>query len=194
MRSWLPHTIIGAVLVALGRYLHWPWWAVLTAVVVTAVVLEAALGRGRRAPGHLGAVAIAQDDPLMVAAMEQAKRTWSTLLHLYEQHPQTTIVKFRLRTRAGEIENVWGDLVELRGDEAGVSLRTPPVGDADVRDPRMTIAIADIVDWQVMFPDGTLRGGFTQQATFRIIERDRGRLPRKLAEQLARYRALEATA
>jgi hypothetical protein len=194
MRSWLPHTIIGAVLVGLGRHLHWPWWAVLTAVVVTAVVVEVALGRGRRAPGHLGAVPIAHDDPLMVAAMEQAKRTWSTLLRLYEQHPQTTIVKFRLRTRSGEIENVWGDLVELRGDEAAVSLRTPPVGDADVRDPRMTIAIADIVDWQVMFPDGTLRGGFTQQATFRIIERDRGRLPRKLAEQLARYRALEATA
>src|SRR5918992_4033706 len=193
MGSWLPHTIIGAVLVAVGRYLHWPWWAVLTALVATAVVLEAALRRGRRAPGHLGAVPIAHDDPLMMAAMDQATRTWSTLLRLYEQHPQTTIVKFRLRTRSGEIENVWGDLVELRGNEAAVSLRTPPVGDTDVRDPHMTIAVSDVVDWQVMFPDGTLRGGFTQLATFRIIERDRGRLPRKLAEQLARYRALEAT-
>ena len=194
MRSWLPHTIIGAALVWAGRHFHWPWWAVLTALVVTAIVLEAALRRGRRAPGHLGAVPIAHDDPLMVAAMEEARRTWSTLLRLYEQYPQATIVKFRLRTRSGEIENVWGDLVELRGAEASVSLRTPPVGDIDVRDPRMTIAISDVVDWQVMFPDGTLRGGFTQQATFRIIERDRGRLPRKLAEQLARYRALEATA
>jgi hypothetical protein len=41
---------------------------------------------------------------------------------------------------------------------------------------------------------GSLRGGFTQQATFRIIERDRGRHPRKLTEQLARYRALDAPA
>jgi hypothetical protein len=194
MRSWLPHTIIGAVLVWAGRHFHWPWWAVLMAVVAAAIVLEATLRRGRRAPGHLGAVPIAHDDPLMVAAMEEARRTWSILLWLYEQHPETTIVKFRLRTRSGEIENVWGDLVALRGTEAAVSLRTPPVGDTDVRDPRMTIPVSDVVDWQVMFPDGTLRGGFTQQATFRIIERDRGRLPRKLAEQLARYRALEATA
>jgi uncharacterized protein YegJ (DUF2314 family) len=73
-------------------------------------------------------------------------------------------------------------------------LRTPPVGKTDVGDPRMTVPLTDIVDWQVMLADGSLRGGFTQQATFRIIERDRGRLPRKFAEQLARYRALEAPA
>jgi hypothetical protein len=192
--TWLPHAIVGAVLVWLGRHLQWPWWAILTALVAAAFVLEAALRRGRRAPGHLGAVSIAHDDPLMLAAVEQAKRTWNTFLGLYRQHPQTTIVKFRLHTKSGEIENVWGDLIELRGDEAAVSLRTPPVGETDVHDPRMTIAVADVVDWQVMFPDGTLRGGFTQQATFRIIERDRGRLPRRLAEQLARYRTLEVPA
>ena len=182
------------MLVWIGRHLHWPWWAILAALVTVAFVLETALGRGRRAPGHLGAIPIAHDDPLMLAAIEQAARTWSTFLSLYAQHPQSTIVKFRLRTTSGDIENVWGDLVELRGDEAAVSLRTPPVGETDVHDTRMTVPVSDIVDWQVMFPDGTLRGGFTQQATFRIIERDRGRLPRKFAEQLARYRALEAPA
>jgi hypothetical protein len=194
MRAWLPHAIVGAIVVWIGRHLQWPWWAILATLVILACGVEATLRRGRRTPGHLGAFAIAHDDPLMLAAIEQAKRTWSTFLSLYREYPQTTIVKFRLRTKSGEIENVWGDLVELRGDEAAVSLRTPPIGETDVRDPRMTVPMADIVDWQVMFPDGTLRGGFTQQATFRIIERERGRLPRKLAEQLARYRALEAHA
>lgn len=145
-------------------------------------------------PGHLGAVSVAHDDPLMLAAVDQARHTWSTFLRLYREHPQASIVKFKLGTKSGEIENVWGELVELRGDEANVSLRTPPVTEPDLRDPRMTIQVSDIIDWQVMFPDGTLRGGFTQQATFRIIERDRGRLPRKYAEQLARYRTLEALA
>src|SRR5688572_907523 len=100
--------------------------------MAAALVLEAALRRGRRAPGHLGAVPIAHNDPLMVAAMDQAKGTWNTFLGLYREYPQTSIVKFRLRTKSGEIENVWGDLVELRGDEAAVSLRTPPVGETDV--------------------------------------------------------------
>ena len=194
MRTWLAHAIVGAVVVWTGRYLHWRWWTILVALVVAAFVVETVLSRGRRAAGHLGAVAVAQDDPLMLAAAEQARRTWNTFLDLYRQYPQASIVKFRLRTKSGEIENVWGDLVELHGEAAAVALRTPPVGETEVRDPRMTVPVADIVDWQVMFPDGTLRGGFTQQATFRIIERDRGRLPRKFAAQLARYRALEASA
>ena len=39
-----------------------------------------------------------------------------------------------------------------------------------------------------MFADGSLRGGFTQQATFRIMERENGSLPRKFIDELARYR------
>jgi len=45
-----------------------------------------------------------------------------------------------------------------------------------------------------MVEDGSLRAGFTQQATFRILERENGSLHPKLAEQLARYRPLDAPA
>jgi hypothetical protein len=58
----------------------------------------------------------------------------------------------------------------------------------------MTVPTSDLGDWQIMFPDSTLRGGFTQQATFRIIERDHGNLPPKFVEQLARYREVEGQA
>jgi hypothetical protein len=194
MGTVIAHSVAGAAVVWLGRQLHWPWWAVAAMLAACAVVVHMALERGRRASGHLGAYGIAHDDPLMVAALAEARRTWSAFLGLYRAHPETTIVKFRLRTTAGDIENVWGDLLELDDERATVSLRTPPVGKTDVGDPRMTVPLTDIVDWQVMLADGSLRGGFTQQATFRIIERDRGRLPRKFAEQLARYRALEAPA
>ena len=44
--------------------------------------------------------------------------------------------------------------------------------------------------WQGMMSDGSLRGGFTQQATFRIIERDSGTLDPRLADQLGRYRPI----
>jgi uncharacterized protein YegJ (DUF2314 family) len=194
MGTVIAHLAAGAVVIWLGRQWHWRWWVVAASLAACAVVIHIGLERGRRASGHLGAVGIAHDDPLMVAALGEARRTWSVFLGLYHDHPQTTIVKFRLRTTTGDIENVWGDLLELDGDRASVSLRTPPVGKTDIGDPRMTVPVTDIVDWQVMLADGSLRGGFTQQATFRIIERDRGRLPRKFAEQLARYRALEASA
>jgi hypothetical protein len=187
----LVQAIMLAIVIGVGRILHWPWWGVTVAMVGAAIAFNLALelpGSGSR---HLGAAAIATDDPLMVAALEQAQRTWGTFLRLYPDHPDTTIVKFRLRTKSGDIENVWGDLLELRDDQATVLLRTPPVGDSAPREPRMTIPTSDLVDWQIMFPDSTLRGGFTQQATFRIIERNHGSLPPKFVEQLARYRDVE---
>ena len=108
MRTWLGHAIVGVVIVSIGRYLEWRWWAILVVMVAVAFVLEMALSRGRRVPGHLGAVSIAADDPLMVAAVEQARQTWGTFRRLYGEHPETSIVKFRLRTKSGDIENVWG--------------------------------------------------------------------------------------
>jgi uncharacterized protein YegJ (DUF2314 family) len=194
MGTVLAHLVAGTAVIGLGRWLHWPGWSIAAALAVCAIAIHFALERGRRASGHLGAVGVANDDPLMLAALDEARRTRTAFLRLYREHPDTTLVKFRLRTIPGDIENVWGDLLALDGESATVSLRTPPVGKSDVHDPRMTVPVSDIVDWQVMLADGTLRGGFTQQATFRIIERDRGRLPRKFAKQLERYRALEAPA
>lgn len=142
---------------------------------------------------HLGAAEVADDDPLMLSALAEAKRTWSDFVRLFPEHPQDSMVKYRVRTREGTVENVWGDLLELRADDATVYLRTPPVGDVDIPSPRMVVPLSDIVDWQIELQDGSLRGGFTQQATFRILEREQGSLPRRLAEQLARYRPLEGT-
>lgn len=188
----LVQAILLAIVIGIARILDWPWWGVTMAMVGAAIAFHLALELPSSDSRHLGAVPIATDDPLMVAALEQAQRTWGTFLRLYPDHRDTTIVKFRLRTKSGDIENVWGDLLELRGDQATVLLRTPPVGDSAPRDLRMTAPTSDLVDWQIMFPDSTLRGGFTQQATFRIIERDHGSLPPKLVEQLARYRDVES--
>jgi hypothetical protein len=182
------HLVVASLLVALGQRAHWPWWLTLGAVVggITAVhlVFERLLGGTR----HLGAATIADDDPLMVDAMAEAKRTWPRFLLLYADHPKDTVLKYRIRTKAGDVENVWGDLLELGGESATVYLRTPPVGAADIPDRRMVVPLAEVVDWQVMMPDGSLRGGFTQQATFRIIERESGRLDPRFAAQLQRYR------
>lgn len=184
---------IALFLVYQGRKLEWPWWGLVIALIAGAVIvhlvydfLYALLGRNR----HLGAAPISTDDPLMLAALDDAKRTWPQFLELFRQHPRDSLIKFRLRTKSGEIENVWGDLLELTPETAIAYLRTLPVGDVDLPSRRLTVPPIDIVDWQVMVADGSLRGGFTQQATFRIMERENGSLPRKLVEELKRYRPL----
>jgi uncharacterized protein YegJ (DUF2314 family) len=185
------HVVSAVLLIALGRRFGWAWWVTTGAVVAGAVWIHVLFERLSVGSKHLGAAPISNDDPLMLSALEEAKRTWPQFRQLYALHPKDSLVKFRLTTQAGDIENVWGDLLELEGDFATVYLRTLPVGYAEISSRRMSIPVTDIVDWQVMVPDGSLRGGFTQQATFRIIQRDEGTLSRKFTEELARYRPVE---
>jgi uncharacterized protein YegJ (DUF2314 family) len=191
MGKLLLHVVSAVVLVGLGRRFGWAWWLTTGAVVFGAICVHVVFERLFAATRPMGAAAISNDDPLMLSAMEEAKRTWPQFQQLFEAHPKDSLVKFRLTTKAGDIENVWGHLLEMTADTAMVYLRTLPVGEADISSRRMTIPLTDIVDWQVMFADGSLRGGFTQQATFRIIEREEGAMPRKFSEELARYRPVE---
>lgn len=182
-----------------ARMADWPWWGIVLGLVVVALIVhlvyDIVYSRFFAGPHrHLGAAAISNDDPLMVAAIAEARRTWPRFLELFARYPKDSLVKFRLRVESGEIENVWGDLLELEGGSATAYLRTPPVGRASLPSRQLTFPVEEVVDWQVMVEDGSLRGGFTQQATFRILERENGSLHPKLAEQLARYRPLDAPA
>ena len=51
----------------------------------------------------------------------------------------------------------------------------------------LTIAISEIDDWQIVLPDDTLRGGFTNRAVFRIMERE-GTLRASERKMLERFR------
>jgi hypothetical protein len=178
-----------AGVVLLGRHLGWGGWLIGGAVVVAIVVVHLVFDRLVGGSGHLGAAAIANDDPLLLAALAEAKRTWPELERWFRERPRDTVVKFRLAMESGEPENVWGDLLALGEGVATVRLRTPPYGRPlrAITDP-LEVPLAEVIDWQVVLDDDTLRGGFTQQATFRILERDQGSLPKAYAEQLARYR------
>jgi uncharacterized protein YegJ (DUF2314 family) len=190
MAKLLLHVASASVLFAVARRLGWAWWVTTAAVVLAAICIHIVYERFLSSTRHLGALAVSNDDPLMLSALEEAKRTWPQFLKLFASHPADSLVKFRLTTTTDHIENVWGDLLELGGETATVYLRTLPVGEAAIANRRMSIPVTDIVDWQVMVPDGSLRGGFTQQATFRIMERENGPLTPKFAEQLGRYRSV----
>jgi hypothetical protein len=189
------HVAAALLFVYQARKAEWPWWGIVLGLIVVATVVHLVYdfisSRFFAGPHrHLGAAAISNDDPLMTATIAEARRTWPDFLELFARYPKDSLVKFRLRVASGEIENVWGDLLELEGESATAYLRTPPVGKVSLPSRQLTFPVEEVVDWQVMVEDGSLRGGFTQQATFRILERENGSLHPKLAEQLARYRPL----
>lgn len=193
MGKLFSHVVVAGGLIWAGNVLAWSWWLTTIAVVAGAFAVHLVWERFLVSPFvHLGAMEIDNDDPLILSAYEQARATWPEFVAIYPEHREDSMVKFRLTTRSGDVENVWGDLLDVAGETAEVYLRTPPVGEVEIQDRRMSIPSSDIVDWQVEFRDGTLRGGFSQRALFRIYEREEGHMPREFQDQLGRYRDLAA--
>src|SRR5918993_2454541 len=105
------HAVSAVLLVNLGRRFGWAWWVTAFAVVLGAVAVHIVFERFFGGSQHLGAAPVASDDPLMLGAMADAKRTWPQFLQLFTAHPKDSMVKFRITTKTGEVENVWGDLL-----------------------------------------------------------------------------------
>lgn len=175
-----------AVVIYLARVYELGLLATIACLIAGAIVVHVLWNRLFGFP-HAGVVDIREDDPMMLEAIEEARRTWPQFLELYPQFLDHAIVKFRVETSHGT-ENIWGSLLELTEEAAHVRVETPPIGKLESEGPDMSVPIDTIIDWQIVREDDTLIGGFTQQATFRIVERDHGEMPPHFAEQMARYR------
>jgi uncharacterized protein YegJ (DUF2314 family) len=164
---------LGAIIAgAIAVHLIWEWWI--------------------HPPYFSGVMPIHQDDPLIKAAVAEGRATFPRFLEsVYPDHRADSCVRFSFTTDTGTVENLWADLLELRGDRAVVFVRTLPIEHQGEFEPKMEIPVEQISDWQVEYRDGTLRGGFTNRATFKIVERANGYLPQDMKEQLTRFRDLE---
>jgi uncharacterized protein YegJ (DUF2314 family) len=143
---------------------------------------------------YLGVLPVADDDPVMLEALAAARATLPAFLRAYPHHQCESSVEFRVTTSSGRREQVWADLLEITGDTAKVFVRTPPVEDSPDFQPFMTVPVADILDWQIEFPDGTLYGGYTNRALFTIFERTEGYMHPKFLVHMRRFRELEPDA
>ena len=167
-----------------------PWR--LVAIVLGAIVVHFVWERFIFNPYlYLGAMPVSDDDPIMQKAFAEAKSSVARFLELFPDHREDSMVKFRFTTNRGTAENLWADLLEVDGRKAKVFVRTPPVEHDGEFERSREIHIDDITDWQIEFPDGTIRGGYTSRALFKIYERQEGHLHPKFRAQWERFRELD---
>ena len=189
MLKLLSHIIVAAGLWFGTRALGVHWALACGAVVAGAFAVHFVWERVFFQPyAYLGTMPLASDDPLMAAARADARASFEKFRQLFPEHSRDTMVRFALRVKNGDVEYVWGDLLELTETTAKVYLRTPPVAEADLPNRTMDIKVEDIDDWQIEFTDGTLQGGFTNRALFRIFEREQGYMHPAFTEHMARFR------
>ena len=168
----------------------------MTAVYVTAGVLAAWVlwwwFVGRNVP-RLPPLSVDEDDPRMLAAMEQARNSLDRFRQLVDRgDPQDpgevqAQVKVGFVSSSGTTEHLWAEVLEL--GESGVSVRylTPPVTHTGQLERLHEHSLEDVEDWAVFTEAGRIHGGYTQRAMFAIARETHGDLPPELAEQEARY-------
>jgi uncharacterized protein YegJ (DUF2314 family) len=185
------------IIVALGlwfglTYFDLHWVVKFGAIVIGAIVVHIIWERFIYNPFlYLGAIPVSSDDPVMLEAVENGKSTFVKFLEIYSDHKTDSCVRFRFETDEGAVENLWGDLLEIGEDQATVYLRTPPVNHNGELNRTMTIDRDQINDWQVEFRDGTLRGGYTNRAMFKIYEREEGLIHPKLLVHFHRFKDID---
>ena len=168
------------------------WYFIVPLVLVGAMVVHFIWERLFFDPFlYLGARPVDPQDPLMIAARKKAISELPQFVRLFEERPSDSMVKFAFETDQGQTEFLWGDLLELSEADAKVFLRTPPIAHSGSLEREMTIPCEAIVDWQVEFPDGTLRGGYSNLALFKIYEREEGMMHPAFLEQVARFKELD---
>ena len=155
-----------AIPVGLGLGLLWAW----------------ARNRGASKSGR----PVDTNDPLWLKAIESARASQEEMRNLYSQHGSELFVKYPLTARNGETEHVWGPLLELMADSMKVGLATPPVGGL-AAEPPLTIAAAVLEDWQLVLPDGAVRGGFTTQAQIALTLKSGWAVPEHVKELQGKF-------
>ena len=128
---------------------------------------------------------IPPDDPLWVQAIERARASAETMKQLHEAGHEVW-VKFPLTVADGTTEHVWGRLVTVQGTSLRCTIETPPVGGSGPSDGMFETDVRAFEDWQVVLPDGSIRGGYTTRAQARIAEREGHPVPRHVREMLSR--------
>jgi uncharacterized protein YegJ (DUF2314 family) len=169
------------------------WIGIVLLVLIGFVIVHAVYERLFPDPfDYIGTMAVRNDDPLMLAAEEKARTTLDRFLaELYSEHAQDSMVKFSYTNADGEIEKIWGDLLSYRDGKADVYVRTLPLAPKPDFESRMTVDISDIVDWSVEMRDGTLRGGFSNLALFKIYEREEGRMHPRFIPHVERFKDID---
>ena len=126
------------------------------------------------------------DDPLWSAAVARARETAQEMQQLHAAG-HLVLVKFPFQTDQNEREHVWGSVLGVSEQALRVNLETPPRRHRGKAPSELTVPIAELEDWQVELPDGSIRGGFTTQAEIELARREGRPVPAHIAGMEGRF-------
>lgn len=126
------------------------------------------------------------------ASVNQARATLPWFIEQVEQNVDGAYIKFPLVSPDGYTEFVWAYVHNLHDGCFNVSIVNQPYDDELDVSGRRDVLVEEAVDWQIMYPDGSIRGAYSLIALFAYVERQGKRLSRTMRKQKAQL--LDASA
>ncbi|MEM1264263.1 MAG: DUF2314 domain-containing protein [Pseudomonadota bacterium] len=164
-------------------------WA--KAVPASLGIVVFGLGWRRFNPDYFAPLPVAKDDPLMLAAIDQARDEIERFKAGLHDDATQAFVKFPLTSPGGDTEHIWGLVHEQSGGELTVSLANDPVEDQGELDAHERVAFERLEDWMLVGATGDTEGGYTVGAIAAIYKRDRGRVPPPIKAQLRQFKDID---
>lgn len=108
--------------------------------------------------------------PELEESVKNAKATMGSFLTEVDKGIDGAYIKFPLLTPQGLTEHIWAYVHFFRDDHFNVSLANTPIDDQQPSEGRRDVPLSEVEDWQIMRPDGKIKGAHSLVALFRYHE------------------------
>ena len=122
------------------------------------------------------------NSPELLASKDQARATLGYFTQQAEKHIDGAFVKFPLQTDEDFTEHIWGYVHHYADEVFNISVANDTFATGEYG-MRMDVPEADVEDWMIMLPDGTVKGGFSIIAGFRYLENKGRKLNKTMRKQ-----------
>ncbi|GAB2862031.1 hypothetical protein GCM10027277_33240 [Pseudoduganella ginsengisoli] len=135
---------------------------------------------------------IADDDPLMLEAVEKARESITELRGHFVESAEHVQVKVPFVTSSGTTEFLWGELLAITAEDMEVKYLTPPVTHTGYLERIHRHPIGELRDWVYMKNPGNYQGGFSMRVMFIRGRELWGELPPNIKAEEANYGNISA--
>lgn len=117
------------------------------------------------------------------ASVYKARATLPWFVEQVERKVESAHIKFPLKTQNDVIEHVWGYVHAFQNDIFKVTISNELIdSDREISD-RRDVHINEVEDWQIVFPDGHMKGAYSVIALFEHYESIGKKLSKKMKKQ-----------
>ena len=127
-----------------------------------------------------------EDDPLLVQAASDARRSIATFLDGLNSRNYEPLIKFSVENVEGDTEHVWALVHSVLEPTAFiVSVISDPLAELVLDGARQVVSVDELEDWMLTDSDGQIQGAFSEKAMAQIFERDHGYVPKVVQEHIS---------